>query len=439
MIKLKKLFKDNKLLVGYLCICSLLICFAHIINDLVTYANDTVVSQVYNFESLQAGDVIKFDSKLEGILHWWYYPNGDDLKSVRLRDDNIAPIHYCIDSSCVDRGNYLYSDSTMPNSDNFHSYKVLSYKDVFGSENDEVIGWKVAFKKNIYHSYYSDRINGYYYEMILYPALCENECLTSEETVTKFYKKGKVDYLSSNSEMHSNRYHVELDHEWIISEDSYFFKKEGMYLYNASGECWWSCSTTYPFDTEIKFTFETKKESLIKFRIKYDIWDLYYTLNGVSVRPSFVEQFDGYKIAYIEVKDPGEYELRIYNSYIRESYAANTYLSIEDVEVYELLNNGKEIDSSLAIVGEEYKKVSFCRDGYTSVDSIVYTIEEPEVPEVPSSPENDTPLVDDNNSSDVIIDREENPETSDFIYCIFLVLAIVIFIISYFRKNEYKI
>lgn len=227
-------------------------------------------------------------------------------------NDNIVNIAYCYDDSCKEENKFVYVDNIDKNS----KYTPLAYKEVFSSDIDYFIGYRVE-------SYYDLGIDFIFYPVFKYDVL---NCL--------------------NSEIDKVNWYLYSDDIKVLADGKKLDSKNGIY--------------NIPLNNDISFKYDTDKYDFIKFDIRnYDtsINTNIDNLNKLYLNNSYFNNFTSFESFELEN-----------NMYLKFNKSSNkSYVQIKDVLAL------KKYDENYVIHNGDYIYYEIiCENGNINSGTMMY-------------------------------------------------------------------
>lgn len=389
---MKEFIRKNRFILIFCLNFILLVLTVHCVSYNLTYTTGAV----YNYSDLQEGDIIPFGSqiKLDDYLSTDYVSSYAYTSASTISKINL---NYCDDEACL--SDWDFGSSVQLSSSAV--YNVSSYKDIYGKDNGDYIGWEVRFAKNYsgnrctYVGYSYECITDHYGEMVLVPTKStEAECLSDLENVTsKWY-------------IYSNDFDVKIDD----SINDNFKKVDDGYLFVRK-------NSTYSKPAGITFSMDTKENDSFYFKLLGNFGNSRKILLNNEVISKFEQSTPFYNEEKIDLTKSGENILEFSFgdfSYYGSSYLSGTvYTKIKDPMVLTYINSGEKLDTSNLKDGDKIIHIQKCdTTNYVKETKSVYEKEQDKVDEV--------------------VDKEEvkNPETFDkgIVNFLYLIGASILFL-----------
>lgn len=380
----------------------------------VTFAIDNTTG-IYNYEDIENGDIIEFDTKIKGTIRLHSYIN-NSYYTPSSSVSGWLDVHYCTDNKCLENGDY---DVTKPLVTGTYSqtvdYSVLSYEDVFAEKNDKVVAWKAFLVKNElitsekitsgtygYSSYTEQQNLGTYFDIVLIPSYTEQKSCDNDNNIrTYIYSSQKLE---------------EAD---VVTN---FYKSKNVYS-----------NTSNSSSGKLEYNFEASKGDAIKFRMKTDRTKISFYLNGKKVdaylnADDYSDDYVTFNTYYIEVTESGKNKLEIIlNS--GETYYFS-YIYIKDVEIGSFITEGEDLGDYKFSEDETIIKYTNCGNG-------VEFMEKMEIKEELTTTTTTTPIT----TTKKIEEKVENPKTGlkDFLpFFIAAALVAGLFTLNYNKIKLFK-
>ncbi len=316
------------------CLILLLIILIFIIIFNVVYYSNKKDRISIEYETLHNGDVIPFNSKIEGNSYLHIKFNGDNAKYYYVSDGtykSFLSVSYCESTKCLENNDYYKMDSLLNLGDTVSfSYDVLSYNEVFKKNNKEYTGWKVYLKGPVYSTIHEINYLGMYYNLVLVPTKSEkNECL---------YDKDNIIFTKSLN------YTVD-------SIDDGWKKKNSIYSYEDTSK------------NILSFKFKGKKGDIVFFDLKNNTNTLNVYLNDININRKISiynenEQFNNYLLfssKSIVLDNEDEYILKFEENFTKNNYNKfyYNYTYIKDLKILRPVNNKEDAEYYYVNCGDD--------------------------------------------------------------------------------------
>lgn len=314
--------KKNKL-----CILLLLtIIIFIIVFNIIYYSSQKHNRGVIQYDSIHDGDIIPFNSKIEGdsYLHVKFAGNYTNYYYVSFGTyKSFLSVSYCKSEQCLKDNNYYKMDSLLNLGDTVSfSYNVLSYNEVFKNNNKKYTAWKVYLKGPMYSTIHEINYLGTYYNLVLVPTTYDkNECLYDEDNI--IYMKN-IDYNIDN-----------IDSGWKNENSIYSYEETG--------------------NSDLSFKFKAKKNDIVFFDLKSNTNTLNIYLNNKNINEDLNidnsnEQYNNYLLynsKSIVIDKDGEYVLKFKENFKRDKYNKNyyNYTYVRNLKILSKVDNKEDAEN----------------------------------------------------------------------------------------------
>lgn len=339
---MKDFIKKNRFILIFGLNFILLVLTVHCISYNLTYTTGAI----YNYSELQEGDIIPFGSqiKLDDFVSNDYVYSYAYLGANYISKINI---NYCDDEDCL--SDWDFGSSVQLSSSATHN--VSTYKDIYGKDNDEYVGWEVRFAKDYsgdrctYVGYSYECITNHYGEMVLVPTKNDEvECLSDLENLTsKWYT-------------YSDDFEVKIDD--TINDN--FKKVDDGYLFIRK-------YNSYNQPASITFSMDTKENDVFYFKLLGNFGSISRAstvlLNNEEIS-DVIQSIPYYSKEQIELPKSGKNILEFsFGDFITfsSSYLSGTvYTKIKDPMVLTYINSGEKLDTSNLNNGDRIIHIQKC-------------------------------------------------------------------------------
>lgn len=314
----------------------------------IIYINQSYKSNpkkiVFEYDSLKNGDIIPFDSTIEGnIYKFGQYTSGYDdyyYFSQKGQIQSFLKVCYCKDSSCIEKNQ---CDKKAPlldlGSSNNFSYHVLSYNSIFKTSSRIYTGWEVYYVPLDHRAVYKDygeKLFGNYYDIYLFPVSYNRNKCTLYDGHKDYYIN--INYTSQDNDLNFKK----------IDDNTMYFDEEGYRKYSIK--------------------FEAKENDIITFDVKTSSPNLKVYLNDKIINDEIklnndVETSDSivkYNTKVYKIDENGEYILTFEDDKLDKNSFINyyKYTYIKNIKILRPVINKEIADTyilncnSEIIVGE---------------------------------------------------------------------------------------
>lgn len=316
---MKKIIKENFRTIFVLAFFFILFLLVHFEN-FITSSKKKENINIYYFDSIRQGDIIPFNSKINGNFRInaefaFDGKNFNYFESTDIIKFNYNNVYFCKNEKCINNGKYnavntLYS---VGGSTEF-SYNVPSYNSVFSTNNKKYKAWKVFFVKTYHMQGYSTHYGGTFYDLVFVPTVDEvNSCINEDELI---YGKD-LEYVVTDK-----------TNSWLIDGNKYDLEKN--------------------VDGVLEFEFAAKKGDKIFFDIKTTSSTLKIYLNDEIINNklnmdninSLYNYYERYNNTIYNITDDDTYILRFEDNVNKDKNHEKFYsfVSIKDFMIFRPAN-----------------------------------------------------------------------------------------------------
>ena len=415
----------------------LVLLFVGIMKGNLTYAN---LDNVYYLEDLRVGDFIPYGSTILTTIDYHgysgsYYIAENGEKKYSGGYINNAHLYYQnFMQGCNYDKEYLGSCFTIDTIMNNSSYDLKTFSDVVHSSSsaeDEYIGWVVykTYSSTVYLEPVSD-----------YSKINNTPSLDNSYMIDTYFVDSDESLIENSwyRVTEINDYNIDNDF-WIKDNNLFRFRNTGIYDTNTS------YVLSFKFDAEegdiVSFDIRGGLGYLVRKSIGVDEFIIEFNGNVVSdplgISCNFYstdtaschQKNDLYVTTRLSVTDSGEQTLTftyINNGQVYDSSKISlyTYGYVKNLRVLSLLNEGKQLDTTLVKDGDVLY--------YMSVGDGIYILDQYLTYTSLSNEDVSNEVVDDEE------DKVDNPITFDYI-CFFLIAIIICLTIAYFTNKKLKL